>query len=159
MSMFMQNYDKSTSKMYYRVRSSLIAALNECLGEIKDCNLSNDIVFFDFDCHADIHEMPQKDVLGLKGFSFYDDDGVINLSTFIVCSTMDDLNGIRLSKIIGHVFGRFIGNKAVCVLDEYKNKIAAITTVSGTEIMPMSKSDARMVQYIDVTAKISDTTR
>jgi hypothetical protein len=153
MSVFMQKVDDGLSKLYYRTRSSLIAALNECVEEVKP--ISNKVCFFDFDCHADTHELPQCDIIGLKSFSFYDDNGNVQLSAFIVCSTMNDLNGLRLSKIIGHVFSRFIGNKAIRILDEVKDDVAAMTTLTGTEVTPMSKSDARMVQYIDMSAVLS----
>lgn len=155
MSLFMQGYDESFGKLYYRTRSSLISALKECVEDLKKMKTSSNISFFDFDCHAEVHELPQKDLLGLKSFSFYDDSGVIEMSTFIVCSTMDDDNGLRLSKIIGYVFSRFAGTKAIKIINETQKHLYSIEIKSGVEVMPMSKSDGRMVQYIDVTGNIS----
>lgn len=159
MSMFLQEVDENESLLYYRVRSSLIAALKECIFEIKSKGLSKDLDFFDFDCHAEIHELPQNDIIGLKSFSSHFNDGIIEISSFLVCSTMNDLNGIRLSKMIGHIFSRFFANKAIKILKEDETQFAALDIKNGTEVMPMSKSDGRMVQFIDLSANVSKANR
>lgn len=159
MSLFNRSYNKFVGNLYYMTRSSLIAALKECIDDMKRRNLSKEITFVDLDCHAEIQELPQVDFVGIKSFSMYDDDGVCQVSTFVCCSTMNDENAIRLSKIISYVFSRFAGNISVNILNENQQVITTLDIKSGVEVMPMSKSDGRMVQYIDITGNISTAIR
>lgn len=159
MSFFCQSYNEFWGNMYYCTRSSLIGSLKECIEDIKSLGLSSDISFVDLDCHAEVRELEQVDLLGIKSFSMHDSDGTCEVSTFIICSTMNDINGIRLSKIIGYVFSRFLSSRSVKIINEERQIISSLDIRTGTEIMPMSKSDGRMVQYIDIVANISTPTR
>lgn len=159
MSLFYQKYDNFLGNLYYMSRSSLIAALHECMEDMKNLGITQKLSFVDLDCHAEVQELPQNDIIGIKSFSSYDNDGVYQISAFIVCSTMNDENGIRLSKLIGYMFSRFAGSKSLKVINEDQQPVSCLDILGGTEVMPMSKSDGRMVQYIDITANIRTATR
>ncbi len=159
MSMFYQEYNEIVGKYYYCSRSSLIAALKECIADMEERGIGKDIKFVDFDSHAEIRELEQFDIVGLQSFSFREDNGTTSVAFFVNCSTMRDLNGIRLSKIIGYMFSRLCGCKSIKVINEDQQVISSLDLSSSVEIMPMSKSDGRMVQKIDIIGYLSSATR
>lgn len=155
----MNKQQEFNAKIYYLSRSSVIRAISDCCRAVKELEISKDATFFDFDSHAENFELIQNDVIGLRSYATYDEDGVVRNSFYVVCSTMNDKNGIRLSKIVSYVFARFLSGNTINVFNEESEIITSLNITSGTEVMPMSKADNRMAQYVDVSCLLSAKTR
>lgn len=148
--MFEQDVDEKTVDLYYNHRSSILRGFNQCVEEIKQLKLSKNLTAGDLDSHAEIRDLPNTDLIMLKGISCYDDEKLLQFSFMIGVSTINDQHGIRLSKIMSYVNARYFPGRGLKVIDFEGNKIGALNIKDGTEISPMSNSEGRMFQFITV---------
>lgn len=151
-SLFLQQFNENDSSLYYSHWQSVIAGFQEIITEIKELNISNDIEIFNMDDHADIHEIPMHDFVILQHFFMDVDEGNVNVTFNVGISTYADENNHRLSKLISHLFGRYLPGKSQNILDEDGNVKAVITFTEGVMLNQMSKSEMRSTQFITVTA-------
>jgi len=109
--------------------------------------------FLDWDAHANIHELPNVDLVGPTAFGFIEDDKVISVNFSLGFSTYNDLNLFRL-RAIGNVLfealrpgSRFIYYNATAAV-----AVSYLVVTNGTTLLPVTRSETRPFQFVQVEA-------
>lgn len=152
--MFDQPATVENTSLYFEAWSSVIRAMQQCIAEIKQLGLSDDIEVLNLDDHADIRELPKKDYVFFSSFNQMGDEHQLEYGFFVGCSTWADTNNLRHTRLISYLASRFAPARAISIVRDNGNggleTIGKLNIQSGTEVMPMSKSDQRSVQFIEV---------
>lgn len=118
-------------------------------------------VFCDFDApeYSDETKLPSSDIVGIRGFSWSDDDGLAVVTVMFVVSTYNDLNLFRQTEVTAHLADLLMPGGKVEVVDTVNNPIGWMVARSGTDIMPMVPGTVRTLQPIGVTFDTNQSTR
>ena len=150
--MFDQDCDQKQMNLYDIHWRSVLRSFQQCVQEIKELGLSENIEVINLDDHANIYDLPEKDCIMLSGFNSYTDEKTIGFGWFVGVSTFSDATGHRLSKIISYLFSRYYPGRAIRIVDENLNVVAKLITTNGTEVMPISAEKNRAIQFVSVMA-------
>ena len=111
-----------------------------------------DADYVNFDAHAQLNELPQKDIIGMAGVGFSEDDpSRYEIMCGISVSTWGDPNLARLTKMISKLRGRLIPGTALTVYDhDTAAPDAHMVTITPLAIMPVGQAETRTVQSIEI---------
>ena len=137
------------STNHEQIWSTLFALCKEfktALSSISDLEVQN------FDAVSEIAELPDRDMIGITELS-RTEDPLVTIEASFVCSTWEDANLFRLTKIVGHVKDR-LKTDARFTLFRPDTLTAAgnLVVMGGTTVMPVMRSSKhRAVQAVAVT--------
>ena len=150
--MFEQPFTEDGILLYNYHWTSVQRALQQCCMEIEELGYSKDINLHLVDDYSDATSLPEGDLLLFGSFTQSTEEGNVRYFFSVGVCTTSDKNNARHSKIISYLASRFMGGKAMKVVNENLEKIAALNFTDNTEVHPMVKDEIRGIQMISVDA-------
>jgi hypothetical protein len=116
-----------------------------------------DWTFVDFEDHANIHELPEADCVGLSGLGFQADDGTDRIIFTIAVSTYNDKNLFRQRKLMDELYEEFRKTgKTITLYDaDTLVELGSIVVNSNTVLAPMARAEKRAYQILSVEAQLA----
>lgn len=122
-----------------------------------------DYFYIDFDAHAQIHEYPEHDIIGLRAFQIVIDEHIFYVSGMFGVGIFNDTNLQRHYRILDKLYAELLPTRRLPVYDMNSGlMIGEFIILDGTELMPMFKADNRPIQFIgfsfssDLTASLNN---
>jgi hypothetical protein len=140
-------------KIYQSVWGSIVHFANELIADLH--NSEGNLSFIDWETHANIHELPDQDMLGPMAVTITELTPQMFEVTFaIAVSTYaTDDNLFRMKAYLGEVFERMRVNKQIRVFDnETAEPMGYMIITDGTLLAPMSRAETRPFQYVQASA-------
>ena len=132
--------------------SSIVVMIKEeILPQLQAAFPDDSIQLHDWEAHANMAELPNKDLVGPMTLGITEGDpGMYEISFAIGISTYTNDEGLfRMRYYADRVFDRLkYGNKINFLDAETGMKRGVFVLVDGTMLAPMSRADVRAFQYI-----------
>ncbi|WP_419902483.1 hypothetical protein [Kiloniella sp.] len=134
------------------VHTSILAFCNQFAEQSQTNNMSDTLTITDFDAHADIQRLPtDEDLIGPLEFSMVMDEKLIEVTTNIAISTVEDTNITRLRALTNSLFQKLTPGQRIPLVDPTNRApIGTLVTMNGTAILPISRTSTRPLQLISV---------
>lgn len=137
------------------VWGSLIHFSNELINEARQTYGDIELQSIDWESHANIHELPDSDLIGPTALNITEDSPQmfeINFSV-AVSSWKTDTNLFRMRHYLALAFERMRVGKQIAIYDsETAEKIGYMVMTNGTLLAPMSRAETRPWQYVQGSA-------
>lgn len=115
--------------------------------------------FLDWDSVAEVHELPDADILGPAGLGLTEEDNMWQLVMSVGVSTVNDKDISRLRKLASKVFADFRPRKIVPIYrNETATEIGWAVVQSPVIITPVSRQASRALQFIQFQALLDPRT-
>lgn len=135
--------------------ASLTAFSNSKIAEIKAAGLSTDLAYVDWDTHANMLELPNRDLVGPGGCSLTETEEAWNFDLIIGVATHADKNLFKHRQIIDAVFRDMTLTKTIPFYDWRSGVVkGSLVFQEGTSALPMGRSENHAIQYIRSSALI-----
>ena len=135
------------------ILKDLHTSLTRMLDSFRQTQFSEngfDLEVVDFDTHADNSTLPDKDVVGLAGFSV-ETDGFTYLTILLGVSTYKDFNLVRHREIMSALYESVKPLSSHRVYDTRTGAVKGYMKVDGgIKLMPVSENKARPLQFVAV---------
>lgn len=138
-------------KLVENLHSSITVFIQSIIEDRKVAHPGVPIEFVDWEAHANIHELPDTDLIGPTALALTEDEPqFFSGSTTIGVSTFSsDKNLFRLRNFVGRVFNQIRPGSKIPLYDqEACVQIGWIHVVGGTAMLPMTRADARPLQFV-----------
>ncbi len=138
-------------KLYENLHSSLTVFAQGIIEDRKLLNPEVPLEFIDWEAHANIHELPDTDLIGLTALTVTEDSAHMFQGSFTLgaSSFSSDKNLFRLRNYVGKAFSCMRSECKIPFYDaEACTMVGWLYIVDGTTIMPMTRADARPLQFI-----------
>lgn len=114
-------------------------------------NEEGQMLYEDFDAHADDSSVPPGDLIGTSGFTLTVDHPFVSMDVMIGIATEGDTNIIRLRTMVARLFQRLQPTQKIDVID-YKTgvKKGFLIVQDGVRLLPVGSGSTRPIQYIMV---------
>jgi len=138
---------------YSNLYSSVIRVTTDLIAEIRGKNLSQNLQYINWDAHVENKEIPQTDLLGIRHFNVWPEDGgILQVGVGFGVSTHQDENLFRHVAIIDHVFEAMKKGKVYSLLEALSgDSVTFMKVMEGTSVPPMYQTDTRQLQFVLVT--------
>lgn len=146
-------------KIYSSVWGSVVNFANEVIGDMQYRYPDIGIEFIDWESHANILELPTKDLIGPMSLTLMETSPqFFEVSFTIAVSTYSDENLFRHRDYVGETFERMRPQKQIKVYDsETAAELGFLIMTEGTLLAPMSRADVRPFQYVQASALLEPT--
>ncbi|KQS84256.1 hypothetical protein [Rhizobium sp. Leaf383] len=137
--------------IYENLHSSLTMFAMGIIEDRKIVHTGETIEFIDWEAHANIFELPDHDLVGLTTLALTEDEPeTFNGSFTIGISTFaSDKNLFRLRNYVGEAYRRMRPGSKIPFYDaEACKQTGWILVADGTTVMPMTRADARPLQFV-----------
>lgn len=131
-------------KLYENIWASLVNFCNDVL-EGKDAQ------YVDWEAHANLHELPEGDLIGTIAITFTEEAPELFSGSFSigVSTQTNDVSLFRLRSYVGEVFSKLRPGMQIALFDrESMIQLGWLHVVDGTHVMPMQRADARPLQFV-----------
>lgn len=138
-------------KLYENLHSSLTVFAQGLIADRQLLYPDVPIEFIDWEAHANIMELPETDLIGLTAITLTEESPHMFQGSFTlgVSSFATDKNLFRLRSYVGKGFSAMRPECKIPFYDEAAaSQIGWLYVVDGTTILPMTKADARPLQFI-----------
>lgn len=136
------------------VYSSAISVVNEIIAEVMANDLSEQITYYAWDSRGQETELPNRDLIGIVGWSYAENEGLPVIQIGILTSLVLDQNQFREVAILDIIRNRFVGPngdyKTIPLLDPDTGVEYAVLQTSDFEIMPAGRSEIRSTRNVGV---------
>ena len=142
-------------KIYPSVWGSITRFSNMLITDLRTINADGDLSFIDWESHANINELPDKDLLGPTAMTITENSSqMFEINFAIAVSTYSsDKNLFRMRSYLAEAFERMRTQKQLKVYDsQTAAALGYMVFIDGTMIAPMSRADVRPWQYVQATA-------
>lgn len=114
-----------------------------------------EVLYQDWDAHADLQEMPNADLIGMNGFAITDQDRTHEIVFGVTICTYNDPNVFRLTEFSNEFYKRMRTHKQFPLFDpETASPIGVATFESGTTVTPVARVEVRPTMSISCSALI-----
>lgn len=137
--------------IYENLHGSLVVFSTDVIDDRKVAHPGAQIEFIDWEAHANIHELPNADLIGTTALTFTEDEPDMFSGSFTigVSTYADDKNLFRLRNLVGEVFRRLRPKSKVALYDhETLEQRGWLYITDGTTILPMTRADVRPLQFV-----------
>lgn len=112
---------------------------------------------FNFDAFADLESLPDADLIGVSSFELQNNLELHHMSCLIGVVTLNDTNLFRLDQVIGQLYWKLRPDTSLPVYDATTGAltVGSIKIMEGTAVMPVEKTKIRPVQFVGLTAGVS----
>lgn len=117
---------------------------------VEDFRLAQmpDAEHINWDAHAQIAELPQKDAIGLAGVGIAEDTpGMFEVAVGVAISTWDDQNLIRLTSLVSAFYESLPVESSVTIYNP--TPVHKLIVASPRAILPVGKAETRSVQAME----------
>ena len=142
-------------RIYPSVWGSIVHFSNTLITDLKERRAEGNLSFLDWESHANIHELPDTDLLGPTAFTVLEMSPQMFEITFaIAVSTYSsDKNLFRMRDYLSEAFERMRPNQQIKVFDDRTAQaVGYMIFTDGTMIAPMSRAETRPFQYVQGSA-------
>jgi hypothetical protein len=133
---------------------SAIQVINEIRQEIIDAGISDDIQYYSWDSRGQETELPNKDLIGLMGWTYDENDGLPTIEWGILTSLVLDQNQFREVKVLDIIRRKFVVGggdyKTVPLVDANTGEEYSCLQVAAFEVMPAGRSEIRSTRNIAI---------
>lgn len=130
------------------IRGSIIKFTNGLITDINALN-STSFQFVDWDTHANMHEIPQVDLLGPNALAWRADDTFCEITVAIGVSTINDANLFKSWGAISYIFEKLLPKKTIPFYESSTQVVRSyMIVVDGTTVAPMSRAEIRPYQFV-----------
>ncbi|MBD9544260.1 hypothetical protein IB276_32975 [Ensifer sp. ENS04] len=139
------------NKLYENLHGSLVAFTQSIIEDRKLVYPDVPIEFVDWEAHANIHELPDQDLIGLTAVTLTEEEVEMFSGSFTIgiSSFASDKNLFRLRNYVGEAFARMRPLSKIPFYDaEACQQRGWLIITDGTTVMPMTKADARPLQFV-----------
>lgn len=121
-----------------------------CYDFIKENNLDFDS--FDFDAHASLEELPQKNLIGVGEYSLQEEQELYYGSCSIFISTLQTDHNINILRpTLAKLFAELHTNRRIPIYnDDFTQEIGNIVIMNGTQAMPVARTKTRPLAGINI---------
>lgn len=147
-----------TTYIYDNLWASCVKFCQDRILEIQ-AEGAADPQFIDFDTHATLTNLPDADLIGIRGFSLEMDDHVAHISVlFGIAAKTDDTNLFRHRAMVSRMFQALTPMKKFpCVDASSGAERGFLVAQNGTAVLPVTSANTRPLQFISV-ALLTDQT-
>lgn len=121
------------------------------IDELKAAHPQADIQFMDWEAHANVAELPNKDLVGPTTLTFMEvSPQLIEVNFAIAVSTYGtDQNLFRLRDYVGRIFEKLRPEQKLVYFDADTATVKGfMLCTDGTMVAPMTRADVRPFQYV-----------
>jgi hypothetical protein len=108
--------------------------------------------YFDWDAHAQLSDLPQKDVVGPGSIGLANEGKLTQVIFSYGLATVGDPNLFRLRKLVSQLYGKLQPEMTIPIYDTQGAQHSWMVVKSPVTIAPVSKSEIRAIQFISVMA-------
>ena len=141
-------------KIVPSVWGSLTHFSNELIAEFRNRYPDFQIEYIDWESHANIHELPDTDLVGPTAITITElSPQMLEVSFAIAVSTYaDDKNLFRMRDYLAETFELVRPNKQLRIYDSATAAaLGYLVLTDGTFLAPMSRAETRPWQYVQAT--------
>ncbi len=139
--------------IYPSVWASIVHLCREIISEAKTEYPNIEIDFIDWETHANIPELPDKDLIGPTALTITEDTPQMFEVSFAIAvsSYSSDKNLFRLRAYLSTIFDRLRVGKKIPIFDsETSQSIGYVIMQPGSMVSPMSRAESRPWQFVQV---------
>lgn len=147
-------------KIFPSVWGSIVNFNQTLIADMRSLHSGVDIQFIDWESHANIHELPDADLIGPTALTITEMSPQFMEVTFAVAvsSFASDKNLFRMRSYMSEAFERMRVGKQIEIYDsESAVKIGYLKLTDGTLVAPMSRAETRPWQYVQATGLLEPT--
>jgi hypothetical protein len=112
--------------------------------------------YLDWDAHANIHELPEQDLIGPAGVGMVDEDEEFEIVFGIGASTLHDASLFKIRKIIDHLHSVMRPGMKIPYYDHATATVKShMIILPGVTVAPMGRTEVRPVQFIEARALLN----
>lgn len=143
-------------KVYPSVWGSIVALINSIRQDANLAHPTATLGFIDWESHANIHELPETDLIGPTAITFNEiSPQMFEVSFAIAVSTYaTDQNLFRLRDHISRIFERLRVNEQVDVRDSDTALKVGYLVITESAVLPLTRAETRPFQYVQVSARL-----
>lgn len=132
------------------VWGSLVAFSRTIIDEGQTVYPDANIEFLDWDAHANIHELPETDLIGPMSLSITElSPQMFEVSFAIAVSSYGEENLFRMRHYLSKTFESMRALKQIPIFDsETAIKQGYLILTDGTLLAPMTRAETRPFQYV-----------
>ena len=137
------------SDIYENIFASLVKFTQDFIAE--NASISPDVDFVNWDAHASLNMLPNKDLIGFGNLGVNTDDAFHHIEVSFGVSTVDDLNLFRHVKLISKLHSKLLPEKQIPLIaaDDGRD-LGVMIVVDNTDVLPVAKTETRPIQFIMV---------
>lgn len=138
------------------LHGSLIKFTQDFIAKARLDNVSTDLDFINLDAHAEIHEWPAVDLIGLQGFAVQTNDKMHEVAASLFVMTINDPNLFKHYELLDRLFTAL---KPENIIKLYSAATAAekswMVVADGTSVYPVGRAETRTLQAIHFTLEVN----
>lgn len=147
-------------KIFPSVWGSIVNFNQTLIADMRNLHTGVDIQFIDWESHANIHELPDADLIGPTALTITEVSSQIIEVTFAVgiSSFASDKNLFRMRSYMSEAFERLRTGKQIKIYDsETAQPLGYLQFTDGTLVAPMSRAETRPWQYVQASGLLEPT--
>lgn len=140
--------------LYQDVVQSIKKYIMDAIAEFNEDGWVN-ASFIDWDEHAELHELPSGDLLGIAGCGMTNDEGTYEVVFGIAGSTQNDNGLYRLRRMMSILFGRLRPGETFVLYDSATAQpITYFQMKTPQSLAPITRAETRPFQALEFVAVI-----
>lgn len=129
--------------------SSIIKVTQDIITSIKAEGVSNTLQFINWDATVDEKTIPQTDLIGIRHFNVWPENGILQMGVGFGVSTYEDANLFRHVQIIARVFDAMKPGKTYQLVEALTgNEVSFMHVKAGTRVPAILQTDVRQIQFV-----------
>lgn len=147
-------------KIIPSVWGSIVNFSNAIVADMRIRYPDTKIEFIDWEAHANIHELPDTDLIGPTAITITEmSEQVLEVSFAIAVSSYEtDKNLFRMRAYLAEAFERMRAGKQLMIYDsETAAKLGYLVITPGTIMAPMSRAETRPWQFVQASGLLEPT--
>lgn len=138
-----------SSNLYWHIVQSIKKLCVDLAAEFQTDGVATPVLI-DWDEHADIHELPNGDLIGPAGCGITTDGSMTEVVFAIGVSTMDDKGLFKLRKMIARIYDRLAPENQIDIYDAATaTRVTWMVMARDTSVTPMTKAETRPYQFVE----------
>lgn len=148
---------------YINIQASLLRFCSDNAKMMRTL-VGSDFTTLNLDAFSNEDELPEGNFIGMEDLavqSATDSTPLDTLSAAITISTVSDINNMRLTKVVDHIYECLRPSKGFTLFDETTgDRLGNITCMNITQILPVQNAkNGRVIQSVIFQASALDETR
>jgi hypothetical protein len=130
------------------IQASLFAFCKTFADDMRLADVT-DMDLVKWDAHADIEELPEKDVIGPMGLTLDIRGGLVSGTAAIGIATLNDTNSFRLDAALGRLLNRLLPDSSIYLLDAITGAVYGnIKLKDLVQVLPPERTKTRAARAI-----------
>lgn len=135
--------------VYENLYSSIIKVAQQIITDIRSEGVSANLEFINWDANVEVKTLPKVDLLGIRHFNVWPENGIIHCGVGFGVSTYEDTNLFRHTQIIARVFNAVkMGTGYRLVEALTGTDVTFMRVKDGAHVPPILQTDVRQIQFV-----------